>query len=125
MLKRNVQNFWRDFVTTDDLDLDPPLQTRDETTVETVGSAWWKCAEKGEDRFIGWEGDSHCFLDAQGIIFIDYLQSQSQGNIMQYWSRLTKNCEWNVRNWRTKKSFFIKTTHRLTLSQFQWQKRMN
>ena len=38
MLKRNVQDFWRRFVT--GRDLDPTFHTRDETTVEVEGSAW-------------------------------------------------------------------------------------
>ena len=41
-------------------DLDPSLHTR--PTVKAVSSAYWKCAEKGEDRFTGREGDGHCFL---------------------------------------------------------------
>ena len=62
MLKRNVQDFWHRFVTVDE----PWIHqyTRDETTVEAVGSAWWKYTEKGEDRFVGREDDGHCFWDA-------------------------------------------------------------
>ena len=35
---------------------------RDETTVEAVGSACWKCVAKGEYRFIGRVGNGHCFM---------------------------------------------------------------
>ena len=61
MLKRNVQDSWRRFVTVDETWIHH-LHTRDETTVEAVSSAWWKCADKGKDTFIGREADGHCFL---------------------------------------------------------------
>ena len=44
-----------------------PPHTRDKTTVEAVGSTWWKCAEKGEDRFIGREGNGYCSLRCSRI----------------------------------------------------------
>ena len=55
------------------------------------------------------------FWDTQGIILIDYLQKTGQTIAGEYDATLLsrlheKLCERNVRNWRTKKSFLIKTT---------------
>ena len=58
MLKCKEEDFWRRFVTVDETWIHHYIPK----TVEAVVSAEWKCAEKGEDRFISRRADGHCFL---------------------------------------------------------------
>ena len=68
------------------------------------------------------------FWDAQGIIRIDYLK-KGQTITGEYYATLLSRLHEKLQTERSKlahkKILSIKTTHRLILPQFQWQKCMN
>lgn len=53
--------------------MDPLLHTKIQTAAKSVENDWWRCAEKDEDHFVGWEDDGTIFWDSQIIIMTDYL----------------------------------------------------
>ena len=45
--------------------MDPPLQTRIETTRKIVGRTRWNCTNASKDTTIGWKDYGFCFLELQ------------------------------------------------------------
>jgi hypothetical protein len=63
------------------------LYSGNETTVKRENCEGWNCSEKGEDGFIGREGDGDCFF---GILLIDYLEKGKSITGVYYASLLDK-----------------------------------
>ena len=92
MFKRNVQDFWRRFVTVDETWIHHHIP---ETKQQ---SKQWPF-HRPSPLFFG-------LLKESSLLNICRKVKQSQGNIMRYfWAVRTKKCEWNVRNWQRKNPF--------------------
>jgi hypothetical protein len=104
--------------------LDSPLHTRIQTAVKTVDISQLIRAKEDEVSLISRRGLGIGFWDAEGILFIDYLE-KGKTIIREYYSNLLTRLDEKIHEkssgLQNKKSSFIRTVHSSTDVFWQWE----